>query len=131
VKAVEGKEPCDWPKVHFANVGISEEFVEQFSGEFMELLDATAIYGAERDAIKEAIMTILVEGLMPAFEHLRKIRQSVSIPVPELNRRQLFEDFAEAIWRAFNVLMPKAVSLLGFDIGYLFKDCLLYTSRCV
>jgi hypothetical protein len=121
VKAVEGKEPCDWPKVHFANVGVSEEFVEQFSGEFMELLDATSNYGAERDAIKEAIMTILVEGLMPAFEHLRKIRRTVSTPIPELNRRQLYEDFAEAIWRAYQALMPKAVSLLGFDIGFLFK----------
>jgi hypothetical protein len=122
VRAVEGKEPCDWPKVHFANVGISEEFVEQFSGEFMELLDATAIYGTERDAIKEAIMTILVEGLMPAFEHLRKIRQSVSTPIPELNRRQLYEDFARVLWHAYKDLMPKAALLLGFNIGFLFES---------
>jgi len=122
VTAVKGKEPCDWPKVHFANVGISEEFVEQFSEEFMELLDATAIYGAERDAIKEAIMTILVEGLMPAFEHLRKIRQSVSTPIPELNRRQLYEDFARVLWHAYKDLMPKAALLLGFNIGFLFEQ---------
>jgi|GEM_PF-1845078 len=121
VKTVEGKEPCDWPKVHFANVGVSEEFVEQSFGEFMELLDATAIYGSERDAIKSAITAVLVEGLMLAFEHLRKIRQLASVPVPELNRRQLYEDFAEAIWRAYNVLMPKAVSLLGFDIKFAFN----------
>jgi hypothetical protein len=117
-----GKEPSEWTKVHFANVGTSEEFVEQFSGEFLELVDASTILGAEREAVKEAIMTILVEGLMPAYEHLRKIRQSVNTPIPELNRRQLYEDFAEAIWRAYQALMPKAVSLLGFDIGFLFKN---------
>jgi len=120
-KAAEGKEPRDWPKVHFANVGTSEEFIEQFSGEFLELLDATAIYGAERDAIKNAIMTILVEGLMPAFEHLRKIRQLVSAPIPELNRRQLYEDFARVLWHAYKDLMPKAALLLGFDVGFQFQ----------
>ncbi|MGC2160608.1 MAG: hypothetical protein WA634_01745 [Silvibacterium sp.] len=116
-----GKEPNEWTKVHFANIGTSEEFVELFSGEFLELVDASTIFGEEREAVKEAIMTILVEGLMPAFEHLRKIRQSVSTPLPELNRRQLYENFAHALWRAYQDLMPKAALLLGFDIGFQFK----------
>ena len=116
-----GKEPYQWSKVHFANVGSSEEFVNIFSGEFLELVDASAIYGDEREAVKDAITTILVEGLMPAFEHLRKIRQSVSIPVPELNRRQLYEDFARVLWHAYKDLMPKVAGLLGFDIGFQFQ----------
>jgi hypothetical protein len=32
-----GKEPNEWPVVHFANVGTSEEFVEVFSGSFWSL----------------------------------------------------------------------------------------------
>lgn len=116
-----GKEPNQWPKVYFANVGTSEEFVDLFSGEFLELVDASAIYGDEQRAVKDAIMTILIEGLMPAFEHLRKIRQSVSTPVPELNRRQLYEDFARVLWHAYKDLMPKAAMLLGFDIGFQFQ----------
>src|ERR1035437_8965771 len=116
-----GKEPNEWTPVHFANVGTSEEFVEQFSEEFLELVDASTIFGAEREAVKNAIMTILVEGLMPAFEHLRKIRQSVDVPIPELNRRQLYEDFARVLWHAYKDLMPKAALLLGFDIGFQFQ----------
>lgn len=115
------KEPSEWTKVHFANVGTSEEFVELFSGELLELVDASTIFGAEREAVKNAIMAILIEGLMPAFEHLRKIRLSVSVPIPELNRRQLYEDFARVLWHAFKDLTPKAALLLGFDIGFQFQ----------
>jgi hypothetical protein len=116
-----GKEPNQWPKVHFANVGTSEEFVDLFSGECLELVDGSAIFGDERKAVKDAIMTTLIEGLMPAFEHLRKIRQSISTPLPELNRRQLYEDFARVLWHAYKDLMPKVALLLGFDIGFQFK----------
>src|ERR1700733_12377694 len=96
-----GREPNQWPKVHFANFGCSEEFVDLFSGEFLELVDASAIYGDKRKAVKDAIMTILIEGLMRAFLHLCKIRQSVSPPMPELNRQQLYEDFARDLWHAY------------------------------
>ncbi len=121
VKAEEGKEPNQWQMVHFANVGTSEEFIETFSGELLELLDASRIHGIERDAAKNAIMTVLTEGLMPAFEHLRKIRVSVTNSVPELNRRQLYEDFARVLWHAYKDLFPKAALFLGFNIGFLFK----------
>ena len=93
VKAEEGKEPNEWKMVHFANVGTSEEFIEAFSGEILELVDGSLIFGDEREAAKNAIMTIVVEGLMPAFEHLKKIRASVTTPLPELNRRQLLQGF--------------------------------------
>jgi len=121
VKAEEGKEPNQWKVVHFANVGTSEEFIETFSGELLELVDGSLIFGEEREAVKSAIMTVVVEGLMPAFEHLKKIRASVTNPLPELNRRQLYEDFARVLWHAYKDLFPKAVQLLGFNIGFLFK----------
>ena len=105
---------------HFANVGTSEEFIETFSGELLELVDASHIHGAKRDAVKNAIMTVLTEGLMPAFERLRQIRASVTTSLPELNRRQLYEDFARVLWHAYKDLFPKAVRLLGFEIGFLF-----------
>jgi hypothetical protein len=34
-----GEEPNEWAKMHFANVGTPEEFVELFSGEFLEIVD--------------------------------------------------------------------------------------------
>jgi hypothetical protein len=116
-----GKEPNEWPQVHFASVGASEEFIEVFSGELLELVDASFIFGAERDAVKAAIMTVLVDGLMKAFEHLRQIRLSVTHPIPELNRQQLYENFAIALWRAYKDLFQKAVLLLCFNIGFLFR----------
>jgi hypothetical protein len=107
--------------VHYANVGTSEEFVEQFSGEFLELLDASTIYEPKRQELKEAILTILTEGLIPAFEHLKKIRSSVGQEIPVLNRMQLYEDFSRVLWHAYKDLMPRATVLLGFDIGFLFQ----------
>ena len=121
VKGQAGKEPNEWPVVHFANVGTSEAFVEAFSGELLELVDASNIHGAEREALKNAVMTVLLEGLMPAFEHLKKIRNSIASPLPELNRRQLYEDFARVLWHAYKDLFYKAVLLTGFEIGFVFK----------
>jgi hypothetical protein len=72
VKAEHGKEPNEWKMVHSANVGTSEEFIETFSGEILERVDGSLIFGEERESVKNAIMTIVVEGLMPAFEHLKR-----------------------------------------------------------
>jgi hypothetical protein len=129
VKAEQGKEPNEWKMVHFANVGTSEEFIETFSGEILELVDGSLIFGEERESVKNAITTIVVEGLMPAFEHLKKIRASVATPLPELNRRQLYEDFARSLWHAYKDLFPKATLFLGFDIGFLFKQDAQFSPR--
>jgi hypothetical protein len=115
------KEPNEWQVVHFAEIGTSEEFVETLSGELLELLDASDIHGEQLRAAKDAIMDILVEGLMPAFLDLRKIRQSATTPMPELDRRKLYEDFARVLWHAYKDLMPKAAKLLGFDLGFQFQ----------
>jgi hypothetical protein len=72
VTAEKGKEPSQWTSIHFANVGTSEEFIETFTGEFLELVDASMIFDAERDAVKNAIMTIVIEGLMPASSIFEK-----------------------------------------------------------
>lgn len=120
------KEPNEWKIVHFAEIGTSEEFIEVFSGELLELLEASDIHGEKRDAMKNAIMDILLEGLMPAFLELRNIRESVSTSPPELDRRKLYENFARVLWHAYKDLMPKVVKLLGFDIGFQFQKDTTY-----
>ena len=122
VKAEEGKEPNQWQVKHFADIGTSEEFIEAFSGELLELVDASCIFDAERDAVKNAVTTVLLEGLMPAYEHLRKIRRSATTALPELNRRQLYEDFARVLWHAYRHLFPIAAKLLGFKIEFMFYE---------
>ena len=58
---------------------------------------------------------------MPASNALRKIR-SAPAEMPEMDRRQLFDDFGRVLWVAYKVLLPLAVKQIGFDIGFLFKN---------
>jgi len=52
-----GKEPNEWPVVHFAIVGTSDEFVEVLSGALLELVDAGHIFGVERGAVIYCILS--------------------------------------------------------------------------
>ena len=64
---------------------MSEESIDTFSGDLLELVDGSMILGGDREAVKNAIMTVVVEGLMPAFEHLKKIRAAVLSPLSRMN----------------------------------------------
>ncbi len=115
-------EPINWKITHFANISGSEEFIAQLVMEMPELVDASMIYGEERDKLKEAILIVSMEGLMPAFEHLKKIRASVGLKMPELNRRQLFEDFQGRLWHEYKDLMQKAAKRMEPEIGFRFQQ---------
>ena len=117
-----GGEPCTWKVTHFANIGGSEEFVMQLAIEMPELIDASMIYEPERQQLKEAILAISFDGLMPAFEELKRIRASTSQRIPELNRRQLYETFTILLWRSFKDLMQRAAKLMEPEIGFLFRE---------
>jgi hypothetical protein len=78
--------------VHFANVGTSEEFIETFSGEILELVDGSLIFGEEREAVKNAIMTVVVASPrllrpLPAGRPLRQPHPPTQHP-PQLNERR-------------------------------------------
>ena len=111
-----GGEPNTWEVKLFADMGSGEPFIDCFSGEFLELLGASNIHAEKEEAVKDAIMDILVDGLMPAFVDLRRICGSVITHMPELDRRKLHEDFAKRLWHAYKDLFPKACELLGFKI---------------
>jgi hypothetical protein len=114
-------EPSSWKVKHFADISGSEEFMQQLFTEIPELVEMTSIYGDDRKKLTEAILVISVEGLMPAFEHLKNIRASVGQQMPELNRRQLFENFEGRLWHAYKDLMQKAAKLMEPEIGFLFQ----------
>jgi hypothetical protein len=86
----------------FANVGGSEAFVQQLMEEMPTLVDAGTLPDPKRSQVKDAILTISLEGLLPAFEHLKKIKASTKDSIPELNRKQHYEDFTIALWLAYN-----------------------------
>ena len=115
----------------FANIGGSEPFVQQLIGEMPTLVDAGMIDGARREEVKHAILAISFEGLMPAFEHLKRIRAAVGESVPKLNRKQHYEDFAVALWMAYKTLMPRATELMDFNIGFLFQNDLNFDKGLV
>jgi len=123
VVAEPGKEPRDWAVVAFADPGEgSEEVVNFFFSELPEIVDATLIFGHQRKELKDAFGTILIEGLLPAFEHLKRIRASVGVDIPILNRSQHFEDFAGRLWHAYKDLWPQAIATMGYNIGFAFQE---------
>jgi hypothetical protein len=116
-----GGEPSGWELKHFANISGSEDFLMQLAMEMPELVDASMIHGQERDALKEAILAISVEGLMPAFEHLKKIRDARGRTIPELNRKQMYEDFSRVLWHAYKDLGQKAATMMEPEFGFLYQ----------
>jgi hypothetical protein len=117
-----GKPPKQWNVAHFANIGASEEFIQQLMLEMLELVDAGTIFEPRRQEVKNAIATISMEGLMPAFERLKRIRSSITEQMALLNRKQLYEDFSRVLWHdGYKDLLPRATLLMGVDIGFLFQ----------
>jgi hypothetical protein len=124
-------EPSSWKLTHFANISASEEFLIQLVMEMPELVDALTIYEPARQSLKEAILAISIDGLMPAFEHLKTIRASVSQKLLELNRKQLYETFTILLWRSYKDLMQRAAKLIEPEIGFLFQDDLKFEKGLV
>jgi hypothetical protein len=115
-----GNEPSSWSVAHYANIGTKELFVSRFL-HIPVILDASMIFDPQRAEAKSAITEIMTEGLMPAFEHLRRIRTHTSEPPPEMNRRQDYEDFMGTLWQGYKNFLPQATEQLGFKIGFLFQ----------
>src|SRR5271165_3291469 len=103
-----GQPPNKWPVVKVADVGASEEFVKQML-ELRPLVDAGSIFDPQRGKVKEALTSILMEGLMPAFLELQQIRASVGRDIPLMNRQQPYEDLSRKLWKSYSDLMEKAV----------------------
>lgn len=121
VKSEPGKEPCDWKVEKFAEIGWSEKFVRDMT-ELSTVLNATMIFGQQREDVNDAIGTILMDGLMPAFRELEQIRAAEGKQLPILDRRELYHDFCRKIWKAYKDLTQRAAKEAGFNIGFLFRD---------
>lgn len=120
MERADGEPPFKWKSVKVADVSGEEVFVKQML-EMVTILEAGMIVGAQRDEAKHAIISTLMDGLMPAFLELQQIRASVGKDLPLMNRDQLYEDFARKLWKAYKELMQKAAELIGFKIGFIFR----------
>lgn len=117
----KGQEPNKWTMAKFADIGAGEEFVKGML-DVTPVLDAGTIEEPTRAKVKEAILAILIEGLMPAFLELRQIRDSAGTPLPLLDQWQPYEDLARKLWNSYSDLTQKAARLMGFKIGFLYDD---------
>lgn len=116
-----GLPPNKWPVVKVADVDGTEEFIKQMMN-LHRLVDAGSIYDPQRAAVKSALTSILMDGLMPAFLELQQIRASVGMDLPLMNREQPYEDLARKLWKSYSDLMQKASELMGFKLAFLFDN---------
>lgn len=121
VKAEPGKEPSDWKVEKFADTDGNEMFIRHV-GELRTIVDATLIFGQQREDVKSAIMSILTDGLMPAFNELEKIRASKEKRMPLMDERELYHGFYGKLWKAYKELTQRAAKSADFKIGFLFAN---------
>ncbi|MGH9780846.1 MAG: hypothetical protein ACRD33_03420 [Candidatus Acidiferrales bacterium] len=112
--------PKDWKIEPFASVGTGEAFVREML-EVADILGGTMVQGEQREQAKDAIMVVMMDGLIPAFLDLRKIRDPKTTTLPLAERYQPYEDFARKLWKAYKDLTQRAAEALGFDIGFLYQ----------
>ena len=119
VNPQRGKEPSEWSVEKFAAIPY-EDWVKQIV-DLNPLVDAGSIMEPQREAVKDAIASILFEGLMPAYLELQTIRNLSNSGKPILEQWQPYEDFARKLWKAHKELMQNAARLMGYEIGFLFQ----------
>lgn len=119
IEIKKGEKPSEWKQVRVADCGGDEEFTKQML-ELCSVLEAGFIEGSQRAAAKHAIISTLLDGLMPAFLELEQIRSTNGKAIPLMNREQMFEDFARKLWKSYKELMQQTAQLIGFDIGFIF-----------
>ena len=106
----------------FADIGSGEPFVARIIFGLLEILKSTNF--GEREKVDSAIFDITKEGLIPAFINLREIR-SFEKGAKRLVRATLDQHYHNLyghLWIAYKDRLQIATKLLGFDIGFLFKN---------
>lgn len=121
IEMKKGQPPSTWKQIKFAEISSQEPFMKEML-EIITFVDAGYIEGKDRENAKEAIQSVLVDGLMPAFSVLQKIRLTVKQPLPMMDQIELYKDLSGKLWRTYKQLLQLAVKTLGFDIGFLFKE---------
>ena len=116
-----GEEPHKWKVETFANIDGNEIFIRHIN-ELCEILGATSIRDQQREDAKYAILSVLFDGLMPAFAELQKIKTLEEKSLPLMDVRELYHGFYGKLWTAYKDLTQRAAAAIGFKIGFLFQD---------
>ena len=120
--------PSQWTRVPFADVGTEEPFIARITG-LLDVLQATSY--EKRDEIRDAVMTVLVDCLMPAFVSLRELRAIAGDPTaPILTKTKHFDDMCKSLWSAYKDRTQSAARLMGYEIGFLFQNDAEFEKGC-
>jgi len=95
----------------------------------IEVLDSTLYQN--KDEIKDVILRLFMECLIPAFLSLRELRKIADKEeIPELTKTKNFDDMCKSLWSAYKDRMQSVAKLLGYDIGFLFQRDSLFEQGC-
>lgn len=119
MRMIPGQAPSSWPQELYANIDGTELFIYRLSTGLLKVLDASTVEPPQRDEVRHAILQLLMEGFIPAFDQLGSIK--ALIRPPEMNRRQAYEHFMGTLWQGYKNFLPKATVAMGFDTGFLFQ----------
>jgi hypothetical protein len=111
------------PKVEkVANVGTNEPFLARIVMGLPEILDVADF--EEKDKIKESIMEIFINGLLPAFSHLQELRSIESGKKEKLviDLNKAYFGFYDRIRAVYKDKMQRTAKFMGFEIGFMFQS---------
>jgi hypothetical protein len=92
-------------------------------------LDATSY--EKKDEIKESIIGLTIDCLMPAFMSLRELRKiAADDKAPMLTKKKHCEDMYKSLWAAYKDRMKSTARLMGYDLGFLFQKDSLFEDGC-
>lgn len=131
VQPVKGKEPNEWIVEKFADIGADEPFVGRLITGLDEILGGTTFLDNDKKMIREEMLGLSVDCLMPAFLSLRELRRIArDRAAPVLSKAKNFDDMCRSLWAAYKDRMQKTTSLMGYDIGFLFQNDANFKRGC-
>ena len=104
----------------YASVGSKEPFTAASLG-LVDLLDATTLDSTKTEEIKQIVMEIYMDCLLPGFLSLRKIHQPDADAGMADNFKN-YDDLYRYLVRAHKDRTQAAATALGYDIGFLYQQ---------
>lgn len=100
----------------------NEDFVHDFYSTLFAEIPRAVIWDDEdqKHRIMAAVGDVLTDGLLPAFEHLQRIRSNTS-PATERDRMQPYEDFTRTLWHTYKNLTQRAARAAGLDVAFIWQ----------
>jgi hypothetical protein len=112
----------------YASVGSKEPFTAAFLG-LRDLVDATDLESAKQTEIKDIVMEIYMDCMLPAFLSLRKIHQPDADAGMADNFKN-YDDLYRYLVRALKDRTQAAAKAIGYDIGFLFQQDKAFEKGC-